>query len=158
MALIVILIRSSLATNEVKYFSQVYLLLSVIYSRNDLLSVLLLFFFQPFFSLLKIFLTNLQEIFQNSFCIRLQTRIEIIFHIDVHACLVSSVVSDSLQPYRLQPTRFLCLWDSLGENAGVGCHALLQVIFLTQGSNPSLLSFLPWQAGSLPLAPPGTVS
>ena len=29
--------------------------------------------------------------------------------------------------------------DSPGANAGVGCHALLQGIFLTQGSNPGLL-------------------
>ena len=34
----------------------------------------------------------------------------------------------------------------------VVCHALLQEIFLTQGLNPGLLH---WQAGSLPLAPPG---
>jgi len=34
----------------------------------------------------------------------------------------------------------------------VGCHALFQGIFLTQGLNPHLLH---WQAGSLPLAPPG---
>ena len=36
-----------------------------------------------------------------------------------------------------------------------GCHALLQEIFPTQGSNPHLLCLLHWQAGSLPLAPPG---
>ena len=35
----------------------------------------------------------------------------------------------------------------------MGCHALLQGIFLTQGSNPPLLHFLHWQAGSLLLAP-----
>ena len=35
------------------------------------------------------------------------------------------------------------------------CHALLQGIFLTQGSNLSLLCLLHWQAVSLPLAPPG---
>ena len=29
--------------------------------------------------------------------------------------------------------------DSQGKNTGVGCHALLQGIFPTQGSNPSLL-------------------
>ena len=29
--------------------------------------------------------------------------------------------------------------DSPGKNAGVGCHARLQGIFLTQGSNPGLL-------------------
>ena len=28
--------------------------------------------------------------------------------------------------------------DSPGQNTGVGCHALLQGIFLTQGSNPGL--------------------
>ena len=40
--------------------------------------------------------------------------------------------------------------DSLGKNTGVGCHFLLQGIFLTQGSNLSLLHLLHWQAGSLP--------
>ena len=42
-------------------------------------------------------------------------------------------------------------WDSPGKNTGVGCHALLQGIFLTQGLNPCLLHLLHWQAGSLPL-------
>jgi len=28
-------------------------------------------------------------------------------------------------------------WDSPGKNTGVGCHALLQGIFPTQGLNPS---------------------
>ena len=32
---------------------------------------------------------------------------------------------------------------------GVGCHALPQGIFLTQGLNPHLLHLLHWQAGSL---------
>ena len=36
-----------------------------------------------------------------------------------------------------------------------GYCALLQGIFLTQGLNPCLLYLLPWQAGSLPLAPLG---
>ena len=35
----------------------------------------------------------------------------------------------------------------------MGCHALLQGIYLTQGSNPHLLHFLHRQAGSLLLAP-----
>ena len=30
-------------------------------------------------------------------------------------------------------------WDFPGKNTGVGCHSLLQRIFPTQGSNPSLL-------------------
>ena len=37
----------------------------------------------------------------------------------------------------------------------MGSHSLLQGIFLTQGSNPSLLRLLNWQAVSLPLLPPG---
>ena len=47
------------------------------------------------------------------------------------------------------------LWDSPGKNTGVGCQALFQGIFLTQGLNPHLLPLLHWQVGSLPLAPPG---
>ena len=43
--------------------------------------------------------------------------------------------------------------DSKGKNTGVGCSALLQGIFLTQGSNPYLLYQLHWQWGSLPLQP-----
>ena len=49
----------------------------------------------------------------------------------------------------------LCPWDSPGKNTGVGCHVLLQAIIPTQGSNPHLLCLLHWQAGALPLAPPG---
>ena len=32
-------------------------------------------------------------------------------------------------------TRLLCPWDPPGKNTGVGCHFLLQGIFLTQGSH-----------------------
>ena len=53
--------------------------------------------------------------------------------------LSCSVVSDSLQSHGLKFTRFLCPWDSPGTNTGVGCPALLQGIFPTQGSNPCLL-------------------
>ena len=49
-----------------------------------------------------------------------------------------------------------CPWNSPGKNTGVGCHALLQGIFPTQGLNLCLLHLLYWQAGSSPLAPPGT--
>ena len=35
------------------------------------------------------------------------------------------------------------------KNTGVGCHFLLQGLFPTQASNPSLLRLLHWQAGSL---------
>ena len=45
-----------------------------------------------------------------------------------------------------------CTWDFPGKNTGVGCHFLLQGIFLTQGSN---LHLLHWQVGSLSTEPPG---
>ena len=41
-----------------------------------------------------------------------------------------------------------------GKNPGVCCHAFLQEIFLTQGSNWCLLRFLHWWVDSLPLVPP----
>ena len=88
-------------------------------------------------------------------------------------------MSDSVQASGLFPAGPLCPWDSPGKNTGVGidlpdpgiepvslkssalasgffakytrvgCHALLQGIFLTQGLNPCLLSLLHWQGGSL---------
>ena len=49
----------------------------------------------------------------------------------------------------------LCPWDYSGKNTRVGCHALLQGIFLIQGSNLHLSFLLHWQVGSLSLALPG---
>ena len=42
---------------------------------------------------------------------------------------------------------------SMGKNTEVGCRALLQGTFPTQGSNPGLLLLLHWQTDSLPLVP-----
>ena len=50
------------------------------------------------------------------------------------SCLVATVV-----PQWTIGLRLLCPWDSSGKSTGVGCHALLQEIFPTKGSNPSLL-------------------
>ena len=47
------------------------------------------------------------------------------------------VLSDSLRPHGLEPTRLLCPWNSPGKKSGVGYHSLLQGIFQTQGSNSS---------------------
>ena len=58
-------------------------------------------------------------------------------------------------PWTVACTKLLLPWDFLGKSTGVGCHFLLQGIFPTQGSNPRFLNLLHWQAGSLPLAPPG---
>ena len=41
-------------------------------------------------------------------------------------CWAASVVSDSVWPYRRQPTRLPRPWDSPGKNTGMGCHFLLQ--------------------------------
>ena len=71
--------------------------------------------------------------------------------------LSHSVLSDSLRPHGLQPTRLLCPWNSPGRNTGVGCHFLLQGIFPTQGSNSRLLHLLHWQAASLPLSHLGSL-
>ena len=70
----------------------------------------------------------------------------LIFHslgalVCVCAC---SVVSYSLQPHGLQPARLHCPWNSPGQNTGVGCHFLLQGIFPTWESNPSLMHLLHW--------------
>ena len=54
-------------------------------------------------------------------------------------CVSCSVVSNSLRPCGLEPSRLVCPCDFPGKNTGVGCHFLLQRIFLTQGSNSGLL-------------------
>ena len=64
-----------------------------------------------------------------------------------------SVVSDSLRPHGLYS-----LWNSPGQNTGVGSPSLLQGIFPIQGLNPSLHIaggfFTKWSyEGSIPLAP-----
>ena len=41
-------------------------------------------------------------------------------------CQVASVMSDSVQPHRRQPTRLPRPWDSPGKNTGLGSHFLLQ--------------------------------
>ena len=78
----------------------------------------------------------------------------------LHACVhaVTSVVSDSLQSSGPKGARLPCPWDSPSKNTGVGCHALLQGIFPTQGLNPRLLHFLHWEEDSLPLVPPTTTT
>ena len=45
-------------------------------------------------------------------------------------------------PWTEEPARLLSPWDPPGKNPGAGCHALLQGISPTQGSNPRLLHLL----------------
>ena len=53
--------------------------------------------------------------------------------------LVTQLYPTLWNPHGLYPTRLLCPWDFPGKNTGMGSYSLLQGIFLTQGSNPSLL-------------------
>ena len=57
----------------------------------------------------------------------------------------------------LQPARLLCPWDFPGKNAGVGCHFLIQGIFLTWGSNLHLLHLLPCRQILYPLSHLGSL-
>ena len=53
--------------------------------------------------------------------------------------LVTQFCPTLFQPHGRWPSRVLFPQDSPGKNTGVGCHALLQGIFPTQGSNLRLL-------------------
>ena len=48
----------------------------------------------------------------------------------VRACSVTRLCL-TLTLHRVELTRLLCLWDFPGKHPGVGCHFLLQRIFLT---------------------------
>ena len=64
--------------------------------------------------------------------------------------LVVSVLNP-LQPHELLSSRLLCPWNCfLGKNTEVGCHFLLQGIFLTQGWNR--VSCISCIAGGFPSA------
>ena len=80
--------------------------------------------------LLKPGLENFEHYFASVWDEKWKVKIENVSH---------SVVLDSLWPHGLWPTRLLRPWDSSGKNTGVGCHILLQEIFLTQGLNSGLL-------------------
>ena len=54
----------------------------------------------------------------------------------VFVCVSHSAMPDSLRPFGLWPTRFLCSWDFSGKNTGAGHHFLLQGISPTQGLKP----------------------
>ena len=53
-------------------------------------------------------------------------------------CLVTQSYLTLGDPMDCSPPGSSVRGDSPGKNTGVGCHALLQGIFPTQGSNPSL--------------------
>ena len=60
----------------------------------------------------------------------------------------------TLWPYRLQPPRLLCPWDSPGKNTGVGCMSSSRGSF--QPRDQTWISYVSCiEAVSLPLVPPG---
>ena len=64
-------------------------------------------------------------------------------------CCITSVVSDSVQPHRQQPTRLPLPWDSPGKNTEVGCRFLLQcmkVKMKVKSLSRVLLLVTPWTA------------
>ena len=75
-------------------------------------------------------------------------------------CLVTQSCLILSDPMDCSPPGSSVHRDSPGKNTGVGCHALLQGIFPTQGSNPGL-SYSSWILSCLnyegrPLSTPGT--
>ena len=62
---------------------------------------------------------------------------------NVNLSKLQEIVEDRGAWYRL-----LYPGDFPGMNTGVGCHALLQGIFTSQGSNLCLLYLLHWQTGA----------
>ena len=56
---------------------------------------------------------------------------------DVKVLVAQSFLT--LRPHGLDPTGLLCSWNSPDKDTGMGYHALLQGIFLSQGLNPGLL-------------------
>ena len=70
----------------------------------------------------------------------------------------ASVMSNSAQPHRRQPTRLRCPWDSPGKNTGVGCHFPLQqtaiytketkLKYTETGLPPALVSIIIYERSS----------
>ena len=85
------------------------------------------------------------------FVLRAQSRSQIWVSDSARACSVESVVLTLCDPMDCCPPGSSVHEDSPGKNTGVGCHALLQEIFPTQGSNPCLLWLLHCKRILLPL-------
>ena len=71
-----------------------------------------------------------------------------------YCCQVASVVSDSVQPHRWQPTRLPHPWDSPGKNTGVGCHFLLQCMKVK--SESEVTQSCPTPSDPMDCSPPGS--
>ena len=63
-------------------------------------------------------------------------------------------MSDSVRPYRRQPTRLPRPWDSPGKNSGVGCHFLLQCMKVK--SESEVAQSCPTLCDPMDCSPPGS--
>ena len=70
------------------------------------------------------------------------------------AVAAKSVVSDSVQPHRWQPTRLPRPWDFSGKNTGVGCHFLLQCVKVK--SESEVAQSCPTLSDPMDCSPPGS--
>ena len=73
-------------------------------------------------------------------------------------CSIAKLCPALFDPMDYSLPGSFCAWDFPGKNTGVGCHFLLQGIFLTQESNLHLLRLLHRQAEFLPLPHLGSPS
>ena len=71
-----------------------------------------------------------------------------------YCCQVTSVMSDSVRPHGLQPTRLFHPWDSPGKNSGVGCHFLLQCMKVESESEVTQLCLT--LSDPMDCSPPGS--
>ena len=79
---------------------------------------------------------------------------ELVEHLPVPESVICSVLSNSLWPHGLEPTRLLCPWDFPGKNTGVSIHSLLHAGLPDPGIKPGSPTL---QADSLPSEPPGSI-
>ena len=68
--------------------------------------------------------------------------------------IYASVMSNSVQPHRRQPTNFPRPWDSPGKNTGVGCHFPLQCMKVK--SESEVAQSCPTLSDSMDRSPPGS--
>ena len=69
------------------------------------------------------------------------------------AAATSRQSSPTVRPYRRQPIRLLCPWDSPGKNTGAGCHFLLQCMKVK--SEREVAQSCPTLCNSMDCSPPG---
>ena len=94
---------------------------------------------------------SFQQIVLEQLDVYVQKKKKIQPNLHTRMCVLShSVVSYSCDPMDCSPSGSSLHGIFPGKNTGVGCHFLLQEVFLTLGSNPTLLHLLHWQMNSLP--------